>query len=274
MSERSDAGSALLSILGGAAGAGLLVGALLGSTGSVSLLSESETLAEPAIASYFDCPDGAALGTFGRGDRVLITGRDESGEWAEVRSPESSNSRVWMRSRQVLADGDTTGLPVVECNVPVDAVVGDIPVESTTTIPGQTTTTIAATTTTVAVPPPTAVPLPTVGPVSATPGAISEVYPGIDPICSPNESLIRATVTAAAGVKSVTLHWSINGSNFSKPMGFSNGTYVGVLGKFYNDSPNAVPQGESRQITVIVRVIDDLGRQAENQTTVTLNDCP
>ena len=49
-------------------------GPLLGGTGSVSLLGESATLADPANASYFDCPDGTAIGVFGRGDRVLITG--------------------------------------------------------------------------------------------------------------------------------------------------------------------------------------------------------
>ena len=96
-------------------------------TGAVSLLGETGTVADAANASYFDCPDGTAIGAFGRGDRVLITGRDDSGDWAEVRSPEAANARVWMRSRQVLADRDTTGLPVVGCNVPVVAIFGDIP---------------------------------------------------------------------------------------------------------------------------------------------------
>ena len=86
--------------------------------------------------------------------------------------------------------------------------------------------------------------------------------------------MIRAAVTAPAGVQSVMLYWSVNGFSGSKAMGPSTGNdYVGILGKFYTDNPNAVPDGQTRTITVIVRVIDDLGRQAENQTTVTLTDC-
>ena len=190
MGERGAVGGSILAVLGGAAGVGLLVGALLGVTGAVSLLGETGTVADAANASYFDCPDGTAIGAFGRGDRVLITGRDDSGDWAEVRSPEAANARVWMRSRQVLADRDTTGLPVVGCNVPVVAIFGDIPDETTTTtvpgdtttsttttIPGDTTTTSSTTTTTTAGTTTTTVALPTVGTVTSTKNPIWEARP-------------------------------------------------------------------------------------------------
>ena len=38
------------------------------------------------------------------------------------------------------------------------------------------------------------------------------------------------------------LYWSVNGFSGSKAMGPSTGNdYVGILGKFYTDNPNAVP---------------------------------
>jgi hypothetical protein len=73
-------------VLGGAAGAGLLVGAVLGLTGAAGLVGEPSTLADAAVASYYDCPDGDALGTVTRGDRVFITGRSPTA------TPETSPS--------------------------------------------------------------------------------------------------------------------------------------------------------------------------------------
>ena len=279
-SDRGAIGNLLVVVLGGAAGAGLLVGAVLGLTGAASLVSEPSTLADAAVASYYDCPDGEALGTVTRGDRVFITGRDASGDWAEIRSPDAPNSRVWMRARQVLPDGETDDLPVFSCNVPVEEIavaVTTIPEEASTTTVGESTTTTSSTTstttttTTVAATTTTTLPPPSVNNISENPDPIWEQYSVGGYSCSqPPTSTIAASVSAAAGVQSVTMSWTSAHGNGSQPMSNSGGTYNATLGPFEAaGSENGAPD----TVSITVSVIDNQGRQATGQATVTLNDC-
>ena len=292
MRARGDRGAvpvATLAIALAIAG-GLVVGSILGFTGALDLFGESDTIASAAAAPYYGCPgDASSAGVLHRGDRVFATGRTQDAAWIQVRSPRSSDARVWLAANDLDPDADLLPLPVLPC-----AVVVEVSVETTTTVPGDTTTTttvpgdttttsvadttttVAATTTTVAVTTTTLAP-PSVGQVSESHDPIWESYAGFDD-CNGvpsqfNTSVISATITAPAGVQSVTMFWSVGDQNGSKPMTLNGGMYRATLGPFQAEEPSVVPPNQSLPITVAVSVTDSLGRVATRQTTVTLNDC-
>jgi len=258
---------AISTLLAVVLGAGAAVGAVLNIAGVVELTGgATDSIAAPATASYYDCPDGAALGVLGQGDRVFLTGRDDSGTWVEVRSPVSSETRVWMRARQVVPDGDTSGLTFRDCVVPVGVIAG----EETTTTTSTTTTTIAPTTTTAA--PPS---------VNAS-SEHSEIrsHHGLGQCFVPPgtyqyATLITAQVSAAAGVSSVTMQWSSTVYNRGPvAMNPSDGnTYTDTLGPYQIPEQTQFAGDQSTPITVVVRVTDALGRTASSQVVVTLNGC-
>jgi len=281
ITDRGAVGNAVALALGGTAGAGLLIGGLLGLLGGLDLVGEPAQIASAATASFYDCPDGVPLGTVTRGDRVFITGQDESGGWVQVRSPMALSTRAWIRATQVLPDDSIDSFPVLSCHVPVEAAVALAVPETTTTTEAPPTTDTTTTTATTAAPPPTnttvTVALPSVGGVSANPAPISESYFG-QSTCNSNPGLpsvttISASVSAPAGVQSVTMSWQVGGLSGSSPMSQSGGQYQASLGPFDAENPDVVPQSGSLPITVTVTVIDDLGRSASSQTTVTLSDC-
>ncbi|WKZ83468.1 MAG: hypothetical protein QY307_04290 [Acidimicrobiia bacterium] len=309
MRLRSESGAAqplLLLAIGG--GAGLVLGAVLGLTGALSLAADPAPIAADATASYSHCPDEDALGVLHRGDRVFATGRDATGEWVQVRSPRSSDSRVWMRADHLTPDADLGDLPVIPCAVPVVAVVETtIPGETTTTEPATTTTTttvpvatttepstttttVPGTTTTVPATTTTApattttAPPPSVGTVTSQRSQIWEGYTtygppytdycGAAPPDEPTKTAISAPISAPAGVSWVRIYWSVGGISGSVDMTPAQGQYYqATLGPFDADDPNVVPYLSSLPITVTVRVRDLLGRTAERSTSVTLNDC-
>ena len=70
----------------------------------------------------YDCPDGSVVGQVAVGDRVLITGRDATGEWWRVRDPRDSSSERWVPAAALQPDGTgggstdaTNSVPVVPC---------------------------------------------------------------------------------------------------------------------------------------------------------------
>jgi len=281
ISDRGAIGNAVVLALGGTAGAGLLIGGLLGFLGGLDLVDEPAQTAAAATASFYDCPDGEPLGTVTRGDRVFITGRDDSGSWVQVRSPLAVSTRAWIRATHVLADSSTVDFPVLACHVPVEVVVVSLATTTTTEAPPTTDTTAAPPTTdTTAAPPPTTgttVALPSVSGVSANPAPVSESYFG-QSTCNSNPGLpsvttISAAVGGPAGVQSVTMSWQVGGLSGSTPMAQAGGQYQATLGPFDAENPDVVSQGGSLPITVTVTVIDGLGRSASAQTAVTLNDC-
>ncbi len=269
--ERGAVPAWLLLVLAAVAG-GAVVGAALGVSGVVDIVAEPATISAAADrASYYDCPAGSVLGALHRGDRVFLTGRDESGAWVEVRSPRHLDERVWVRAAHVEADA-AVELQVRSCQVPVVVAVETTTTSSTVVVDTTTTsTTVADTTTTV----PAA---PSVGSVSATNNPIWEGYFSDTDNCTgapgqPIRSSISAVVTAPAGVQGVVLLWSVGAESGSSQMSLSSGAYRGTLGPFDAENPDVVPQGQSLAIAVTVRVTDDLGRTATSQRTVTLNDC-
>jgi hypothetical protein len=259
-----------------ALGGGAVIGAALGASGTIDLLAESAAVSPGADgASYYECPAGLSLGTLYRGDRVYLTGRDDSGEWVEVRSPRHLDDRVWLRAAHVEADA-AVALQVRSCQVPVVAIVDTTTTSSTVaadTTTSTTSTTVADTTTT------TVPAAPTVGAVSATNDPMWEGYVLDVEFCSafgagyPIRTQVAASVTAPAGVQSVTLLWSFGIHSGSIPMSLSSGQYGATLGPFAAEDPTGVPYTQSLPITVTVRVTDALGRTATAGRTVTLNDC-
>jgi hypothetical protein len=261
-------------VLAAALGSGLAVGTVLAATGTLDVTSDSAPLAAYDEASYFDCPGGAPLDVFVRGDRVFLTGRDASGGWVEVRDPFAASGRVWMRAVHVTPDA-VVDLPVVSCELPIETTT------TTTTATTETTGTTASpdTTGTTGTTGTTAA-LPSVGTISASVDPIWEGYtadegPGT---CTslpgqPIKSVIAAAVFAPAGVQGVVMEWSVGGVSGSASMTESGGSYRATLGRFDAESPNVVPQGGTATITVTVRVTDALGRVATGGRTVTLKDC-
>ncbi len=278
MGRRAESGAVATSllVLAAALGSGLVVGGALAATGVLDVLGDPAPIASYDQASYYDCPSGSVVGRFARGDRVFVTGRDAGGGWVEVRDPFDAAGRVWMRAAHVTPDA-LVDLPVEACAVSADTAT------TTTAAPaGDSTTTSSSTTlapsgdsTT-----PTTVALPSVGVVSTTADPIWEGYaadegPGTCTSIAgqPIKTVISAAVSASAGVQSVLMEWSVGGVSGSIAMTESGGSYRATLGRFDAESPNVVPQGETRTITVTVRVIDELGRGATAVRTVTLEDC-
>ena len=142
------AGNPAVLLLVGALTTGALVGGLLGLLEGLDLVGEPAHLATAATASYYDCPDSRATGSVTRGDRVFITGRDDSGYWMEIRSPASVQSRVWMRAGHVLADSEPVDLPVHSCLLAVEVITESAITVVPVTTPTSTTTATTATTTT------------------------------------------------------------------------------------------------------------------------------
>ncbi len=274
-SVRGAVGNLLAIVLGGAAAAGLVVGAVLGLTGGASLVGEPTVLADAAVASFYDCPDGEALGTVTRGDRVFITGRDASGDWAEIRSPNAPNSRVWMQARQVLPDGDTSDLPVFGCNVPVEAIAistttteAPTPTEApettqTTDAPPETTgttgTTAAPPTTGTTAPPPDTTP-PSISNAAAGPTQIWE-EDGLAITCpggTPRQSAVSAGVTDAGGVASVTANWNDPLGDHNIAMSAAGDAYSTTVGPY---AAGTWPDGNS-SVSVEILAIDGSGNQS------------
>lgn len=102
-------------MIGGAVGATIVVGALgiwLGTSGAVDLFADDVRSVTPGVLSYYACPNEGVVGELRGGDRVYLTGRDESGDWVEMRSPTGQAVPVWVRADIVDPDREVE-LPTV-----------------------------------------------------------------------------------------------------------------------------------------------------------------
>jgi hypothetical protein len=185
-------------VVGTGAGVGLQQAGVLGGGETAEVRLER--------VSAYDCPDGASVGDFHRGDRVLATGRDESGEWIEVRSPVDLGARVWLRTEYLVPDGDLSGLDVREC----------APAELAAAVT-TTTAAIAGVPTTVAGgggssgggggggPAP---PADTTGPtITGATVSEDEIWESPPPGTCPDRSTINAQASDPSGVASFTASW-------------------------------------------------------------------
>lgn len=260
------------------------VGFGIGRSDGIDLVGESTTVAARggATAPYSVCPGEAPLDDLHQGDRVYLTGRSDDGSWLELRSPASSEERVWVPAAVVGADAGTDDLPVHDCRTAGDQLA--LPGQTTTTLPPTTqpgdTTTTATTqpgdTTTTTVGSPTTVPStsttkpPTTTTTSpdTTPPAISNlvadnntIYTD-DGVCGPtsHSTPVSATVTDDRGISSVRLEWSFPGQSGtvagSTAMTLSGGKYRGRFGPF---PYGTLPGDGSVDVTWRVSAVDTSG---------------
>ena len=153
--------------VGGLAALALGAGVALGATGTVDLVPDQPAPPLAAdVVDYHVCPDRGGIGTFVRGDTVLVVARDESGDWLQVRSPDDLFERVWVEAALLVPDGDVVDAPVVECGEREVVVVEptDQPAVDTTATPSPS-------------PSPTPSPTPTPTPTPSEPTASPEPSP-------------------------------------------------------------------------------------------------
>jgi hypothetical protein len=295
----------------GAVAAAGAVGLALGYTGTLSFSRGAEASVSTGSLTYFACPNTGALGAFSSGDRVYLTGQDDTGEWVQVRSPEDSTARVWIRSESVGPD-EQVDLPVAGCSTEIgEFALGDAPSTTTTevveeepedeepvpdepdqgpttTVPGTTPTvppTIAPTTT--APPttvPPTTAPSTTVPPTTTT--STTAPAPTIGPVSRSAPSIYEEDEpgTCTNVVNSVTTS-TIQAALTNATSAFL--TWSGVVQgskpmSLQGGTATAVlgPFGQNaitsapwaRTLTVTI-VATGPGGQSSASTTVTLNDC-
>jgi len=143
-------------LIGGLGAVGVMVGGVIGFTALKPTESAGATavIVETQRYSLYDCPDGGLRGTALPGDRVYVTGRNEAGDWLELRDPRNQSNRAWVPADAVDPDA-IVDVPVVQCN-PTIELMASVATSSTTVVDTTTTTAIPETTTTVA---PTTVPV-------------------------------------------------------------------------------------------------------------------
>jgi hypothetical protein len=131
---------------------GFAIGVALERSGRVDPVAEPDpATVRDSRAVAFDCPGGTVVVALGRADRVAVVGRDEPGDWLELRSPLDQSAVVWMPSAQIDLDGRVGALPVHQCGEPPPPTPPTIPANPADDRPRTTTTTTArspATTTT------------------------------------------------------------------------------------------------------------------------------
>lgn len=177
--------------------AGGVVGYQLGTSGAVDLLAEGTIDAGGVPVEYHACPASGPAGRLHRGDRVLITGIDDGGDWVEVRSPVDPVERVWIPAAAVTPDA-ALEVPVRdECTLDdgttVELAGGEVVTTTTTdtTVPAEDPTT--TTDTTVPGADPTAPPTSTgPGPAPTTPGPTA---PPTTPPPTPPKDTTGPTIT-------------------------------------------------------------------------------
>ncbi len=284
------------------------VGLWLGVSGAVDLVGDDG--AAPAVVTpqggddsgggsagavaYFACPNERELGELHGGDRVYLTGRDESGDWVELRSPLDASIPVWVRAEVVDPDGDAD-LPEVDCDL-TELALGATPTTTPEETPEQTTTTTEpddepstptttrpSTTPTTSQPPvtPPTTPTPTttsttqppaappvIGTISRSPGAISERYDDGTGYSCGNPSVTSISVQIP-GAASATLSWNLGPHPRAMTMDRQGSWFFGEIGPF---DETTVPKDGSMSMTVTVNASGPGGSDVRS-TSVTLNDC-
>lgn len=239
---------------------------------------------------YYLCPATAEAGEVHDGDRVLVTGVDESGNWLEIRDPERLEARVWVQREYVDPDRDID-VPVAPCSLEVGrfdrlaspdetttttTTTTTLPDGETTTTTTTTTTTVPSTTTTTAPAPTTstaptttttAAPAPVIGEITRNPDTIIEEWDGFPETCGgPKTSAISVQV---ANATAATMSWEVGSVSGSVPMARNGSVFAAELGPF---DENTVSSGHL-MITVTITASGP-GGQTTKQTQVRLDDCP
>jgi hypothetical protein len=277
----SGSGIPMLAVAGIVAGglAGILIALSIGGPSPVS----SATLGLDGVPVYA-CPGEGEAGTLHRGDRIFIVG--QSGGWLAVRNVRGSGEVVFVETRYVIPDEDTSGLPERNCDPAGTLTIGDLedtttttdPTdETTTTVPGATTTTApGATTTTQAVTTTTAAPdttAPVIGNASVNPNTIGHEPPYCPP---PHVATVSAFVTDNVGVTQVRAIWTIPGlAQEIRTMAHAGGgTYSAQIGPY--EWPEDDVDDGAHLVTVTIEARDAAGNLATAPTSFTFRsaeDC-
>jgi len=267
------------------------VGYQLGTSGALDLVAEATVTLPDESVAFRLCPGAGEIGRLHRGDRVLLTGTDEDGDWVELRSPLDQFDRVWVPASVVTPD-EVAELPVVSCGDDESELAlasGEVITTTTSTTvpdgeqPEETTTTAAPTTTvvpgqptppaaqgpgpapTVTSPPTTQGPPPdTTGPsisqLARSHAVISDNQGG--EFCVPQQwtSQVSALVTDPSGLQSVRAQWSFVGNgqprSGSVAMSLQGGVWRATLGPFPDGT---AANGQSVDIGWTVRAVDGVG---------------
>jgi hypothetical protein len=168
-----------------------------------------------------ECPGGPEVTTLQRGDRVLATARDASGEWVQIRDPAQPERSVWIAAKQFDPDRDSMGtLPIASClQTSAQALpTPPSPAPSTTHLPTRS-------------PKPPSAPSTdssgsahdTTGPTVTGVGSdVTDIWEAGDAYggkcASQTHAMIHASVTDRSGVATVTMSWSYGGHSGSAPM--------------------------------------------------------
>ena len=270
--ERGAVQPFVLLLLGAIAAGGIAGGAFLVATGSDSSVAG---IARDELV-YYSCPNQGELGKVHRGDRILATARDASGDWLEIRDPHDLDRRVWVLTRFVVPDAKTDALPQSGCEDRGQVALGT-PMTGAGTPPttragtpptsagssgggGSTATTKTADTTP-----------PTIGALSATPTPIMEN--GSTCAASPKTSLIRVAVSDAGGVAQVHISWVVKTTSGSAVASLVGGQYQIQLGPFPVGTNDP---GTSAPVSLTVSARDAAGNTAPStapSSTLVLQDC-
>jgi hypothetical protein len=238
---------------------GVGVGVALEQSGALGDDDESVAVSLDSV-STFDCPDGTAVVEMHRGDRVLATAQDASGEWIEIRDPRDLGARVWIAAAYLVPDGALSGLDERECAV--DGEETAAPTLPGDTLPADVTTTTRAGGDPAPGPPPDTIG-PSIGAVGANPNHIFGSQPAS---CSPTTTVVSVSASDPSGVQSITVTWSVGtSSGTAVPQG--GGYRVGPIG--FQPNLNASP------VALTVTASDNAGNQSvvNNTSALTASHC-
>lgn len=277
--------------IGGAVAAGAL-GVGLGYSGAVFGGSRGAASLASGALTYYSCPATDAGGQFHHGDRVLVTGLDESGEWLQVRNPDNLDDRVWVLREYVDPD-DELDLPVAGCTAepgsfdqaaaptttapPTTVPTTAPPTTAPTTAPPTTqptpTTTAPTTTSTTAPTTTTTQPAPVIGTIQRSPSVLREADatpPANQCSNNPSDATTATISTVISNATSATMSWSVGSSSGSVPMSRNGQSFSAVLGPFGETTIPASPGSASISVTITAT---GPGGQRSAGTSLTLNHC-
>ena len=243
--------SRLLPVLGVA---GLAVGGALGFT--VLQPDDEESPAGVALElpqhSLYDCPGGTLISSAYAGDRVYVTGRDESGGWLEIRDPRNEYLVRWVQADSVDPDA-LVDVPVHEC----DQTLGTVPFDETSA------TSVATTDPPSATDPPTVDDQPPV--VSGGTRSPAEIF---DPAVAGCDTVSTLTVQATDNVAVTQVSGSYAAGLAGSPLAFVKGsgsTWSATFGPF-----TALAEAYSQDVVISVTARDAAGNTSE-PTTITVH---
>ena len=93
-----------------------IAGALMGAIAAGAFLVVSAAALPSTAAALYGCPDaGAPVIEITDGERVLVTGRTDDGQWYEVYYGAPAQERLWAPADAFELDGTAEELPLAEC---------------------------------------------------------------------------------------------------------------------------------------------------------------